>query len=150
GVITAGGATIDEVNVEAVNIAGAQAATPVVTGRTFNTTQGQNQVDTLVARFTDATPGATAAEFTATIDWGDKTTSAGTITADAGNPAVFDVTGTHTYSSVGTLPTAVTVAFHGGTSTATVNGVPVTITFAPVSAAPAGGSALVVNALIEA
>jgi hypothetical protein len=150
GVITAGGATIDEVNVEAVSIAGAQGGTPVVTGRTFNTTQGQNQVDALVATFTDATPGATASEFTATIDWGDKTTSAATITADAGNPAVFDVTGTHTYSSVGTLPTAVTVAFHGGTSTATVNGVPVTITFGPASAAPAAGTAMVVNALIEA
>ena len=44
-----------------------------------------------VASFTDANPGATTADFTATIDWGDATTSAGTVSGPTGGP--FTVSG---------------------------------------------------------
>ncbi len=47
-----------------------------------------------VATFSDSSPGATAGNYTATIDWGDGTTSAGTVAASGGS---FVVNGTHTY-----------------------------------------------------
>jgi hypothetical protein len=65
------------------------------------------QIDTIVntpftgtvATFTSQTAGAAAGDFTASIDWGDGTTSTGTVTADPNGG--FDVTGTHTYTSTG-------------------------------------------------
>src|SRR5205085_10247285 len=52
-----------------------------------------------VATFTNTFAGNTAADFTATIDWGDGTSSAGTVTDDgAGN---YTVSGTHTYANEG-------------------------------------------------
>jgi hypothetical protein len=49
-------------------------------------------------RFTDANPGATVADFTATIDWGDGSSSAGVVTAGGGG---FVVTGSHVYADGG-------------------------------------------------
>jgi hypothetical protein len=51
-----------------------------------------------VATFTPASGNASAANFTATIEWGDGTTSTGAIVADPNGG--FDVTGSHTYSSL--------------------------------------------------
>jgi hypothetical protein len=54
-----------------------------------------------VAIFSDANPGATTADYTATIDWGDGTPpSTGTIVALQG-VATFEVTGSHTYATSG-------------------------------------------------
>src|SRR5262249_19549048 len=53
----------------------------------------------VVATFTDSRTGAQAADFTATIDWGDGTTSDGTISVDANGG--FHVTGTHTFTDTG-------------------------------------------------
>jgi phospholipase C len=61
----------------------------------------------LVARFTDANSFAAPADFTATISWGDGTTSAGTISTDAS--AGFDVSGSHTYMTNGTYGVSITV-----------------------------------------
>ena len=63
---------------------------------------------------------------------------AGTITQDASNPSVYYITGTHTFAENGTYTVANTVAFAGGTFTAPVNGVPITITFGP--AGPTAGT----------
>jgi sugar lactone lactonase YvrE len=53
-------------------------------------------------------PFGTANSYTATIDWGDQTTSAGTVVAE--DPAYYyDVSGTHAYSSPGTYTVSVTV-----------------------------------------
>ncbi|MFD8087408.1 Ig-like domain-containing protein [Kitasatospora sp. NPDC059722] len=60
-----------------------------------------------VATFTDPDVGATAAEYTATIDWGDGTTGTGTVTGGTGGP--FTVTGTHTYRSRRTFTVTVTI-----------------------------------------
>ena len=81
-----------------------------------------NTVTATVATFTDANPLATTADFTATITWGDGTTSDGTITEKSG---VFSVTGTHTYAEEGSDPIGVTIKDAGGgaagtNSTATV------------------------------
>jgi streptogramin lyase len=53
-----------------------------------------------VASFVDGTPSATTSNFTAIINWGDGTTSAGTVAGKTGGP--FTVTGAHTYSATGT------------------------------------------------
>src|SRR5262245_15696845 len=47
-----------------------------------------------------------AGPFTATIDWGDLTTSAGVITPSGGG---FDVSGTHTYGEDGTYTATVSI-----------------------------------------
>src|SRR5207237_249530 len=54
----------------------------------------------VVASFTDpGFPGQVAADFTATIDWGDSTTTAGTVSGPTGGP--FSISGTHTYADEG-------------------------------------------------
>lgn len=75
-----------------------------------------------VATFTDANPGATVADFTSnggstTIDWGDKSSSAGTVTQTG--PGQFAVSGTHTYAEEGSDTASITIVDDGG-STATV------------------------------
>jgi hypothetical protein len=70
-----------------------------------------------VATFTDANPGATTADFTATtIDWGDGQSSAGTVTQTG--PGQFTVTGSHTYAHGGNFTIGVHIVDDGG-STAT-------------------------------
>jgi hypothetical protein len=66
--------------------------------------------DVPVATFTDADPNGTGTDYSAVIDWGDGTSSAGTISAGNG----FTVSGSHTYASHGTYTTTVTVSDVGG------------------------------------
>src|SRR5438034_128334 len=54
--------------------------------------------DTDVASFTDANTADTASAFTATIDWGDGTTTPGVLSGSGGN---FTVKGSHTYATAG-------------------------------------------------
>jgi hypothetical protein len=89
----------------------------------FTTPEGQAFNGT-VATFSDADPSKTAASFTATIDWGDGTTSPGTITGSSGS---FQVSGQHTYADEGSFTFTVTVTETGAggatassTATATV------------------------------
>src|SRR5262249_6738011 len=73
---------------------------------------------TTVATFMDSLPSAVPGDFTATIDWGDMTTSAGTVSGGGGS---FQVSGTHTYAGAGTFPVQVTLSDDApGTATATV------------------------------
>jgi hypothetical protein len=76
-------------------------------GVKFNVQQGVPALNMRVATFTDPDPGATAGEYTATIAWGDGTSSSGTVTADPGGG--FDILGSHTYAQAGTLTALVTV-----------------------------------------
>ncbi|QDV37396.1 Ig-like domain-containing protein [Tautonia plasticadhaerens] len=77
----------------------------------------------IVASFV-AVPPASAGEFTATIAWGDGTTSAGRIAA-APEPGRFLVVGSHTYPSPGAADVVVTVARSASNqmATATTNAV---------------------------
>jgi len=86
----------------------ATAATPAATATTFSGT---------TATFTDANPNGAVSDFSATIDWGDGTTSAGTVTATAGG---FAVGGSHTYASAGPRTVTTTILDDGG-STATAS-----------------------------
>jgi len=73
---------------------------------------------TVVADFTDALTTAVASDFMATIDWGDATTSAGTVSGGGGS---FQVSGTHTYATTGTFSVKVTLSDDPpGTATANV------------------------------
>lgn len=92
-------------------------ATLSATGTTINGTEGYS-VTAVVANFTDADPAGTASDYTATIDWGDGTTSAGTIAA-AGSG--FQVSGSHTFAEDGSYSITVSIADVGG-SKATASG----------------------------
>lgn len=87
------------------------------TPRTFSAPSGVSFTGT-VADFTDTLTGNLAADFTATIDWGDATTSTGTVSGGGG---AFQVSGTHTYAAAGTYPVQVTLSDDKpGIATATV------------------------------
>jgi hypothetical protein len=71
----------------------------------------------LLATFTDANPNDAIGNYTATINWGDGTaTTTGTVSSLKG---AFGVSGSHTYSAVGTYTATVTVTDTDST-TATV------------------------------
>src|SRR5205823_5543674 len=69
----------------------------------------------VVATFGDANPFATAGGFSATVAWGDGTTSAGAVSADGSGG--FQVTGSHTYADEGNYAVQVTIYDVGGAST---------------------------------
>jgi hypothetical protein len=87
-----------------------------------------------VATFTDTFAGNVPADFTATINWGDATVTAGTVTGSAGN---FTVSGTHTYAAAGTFTVTVTLTDDApGTATATATST-ANVGAAPIAAVPA-------------
>jgi ELWxxDGT repeat protein len=92
---------------------------------------------TMVAAFTDANPLATATQFTATIDWGDGTTSAGTV-AHAVNQPMFVVTGGHAYTKSGSYKVTTTILDAGGSSLKTKTTVQVSVP-TPVPLGPGQG-----------
>ena len=67
-----------------------------------------------VATFTDADPAGTLTDYTATVDWGDHTSSPGAVSANL--TGGFTVSGHHTYSEEGSFPITVSVADAGGSS----------------------------------
>jgi len=71
-----------------------------------------------VANLTDADPNGTVSDYTtATIDWGDSTSSPGTVTGPNGGP--FVVSGSHTYKSTGNHTVKVSIADVGGSKATT-------------------------------
>jgi streptogramin lyase len=58
-----------------------------------------------VAQFMDGTPTATASDFTSSINWGDGAKSTGTVSGSSGGP--FTVSGSHTYTKVGSFKVSV-------------------------------------------
>ncbi len=71
-----------------------------------------------VATFDDANHGAAAGDFTASINWGDGTLSAGTVSGSGGS---YSVAGSHTYVEEGNYSISIVVSDVGG-STATITG----------------------------
>jgi beta propeller repeat protein len=83
-----------------------QDAPVTATGATFDATEGVTFTGT-VATFTDPDPASSAAQYSATIDWGDTTpTTSGTISGTGGP---FTVSGTHTYAEQGTYTVTVVI-----------------------------------------
>ena len=77
-----------------------------VSGTSLTATEGSSMTAT-VASVTDPDSGARASDYSATIDWGDGSTSTGQITGPTGGP--FAVGGTHTYVEEGNYTVTVTV-----------------------------------------
>jgi len=75
----------------------------------------------------DTDPNATTSDFIAVINWGDNTTSPGTVVANAGGGPGFEVDGPasgHTYLDEGTFPVTVTITDKGGSiATATTTAI---------------------------
>jgi hypothetical protein len=86
-----------------------------------------------VASLIDGNPSAPLSDFTATINWGDSSSSAGAVSGSGGS---YSVTGSHTYGSTGYYNVSVTVNDVGG-STATTTPSCTMLVFA---FAPGGGS----------
>jgi hypothetical protein len=86
------------------------ALTLQVTGATLTEPFNKAFTAAQVATFTSSNTTAKAADFTATIDWGDGTTaSTGTIKADTNVKGRFDVTGGHTYAGLTQETATVTI-----------------------------------------
>jgi hypothetical protein len=83
----------------------------------IQTAQG-TPVSGTIATFTDSFTGNSAADFTASINWGDGTTTAGTV---AGGSGSYSVSGSHTYTASGPFTVAVTLSDDApGTASRTV------------------------------
>lgn len=74
----------------------------------FSGTVGET-VGGVVAEFTDNDRAGVAGNFTAQINWGDNTASAGVITPTGGNRPGFAVSGSHSYAAPGLYPVVVTI-----------------------------------------
>lgn len=97
------------------------------TAAAINATAG-TQFSGTVATFADSNTAIAASALAATINWGDSTTTAGTVSGSDGS---FTVAGVHTYSAAGSDTVAVTLTeVSPGTATATVDST------ASVSSAP--------------
>ncbi|HEX3526440.1 MAG TPA: IPTL-CTERM sorting domain-containing protein [Thermoanaerobaculia bacterium] len=111
--VSPGTGTATATDTATVNEADVLSGTP----RTFAAPPGVS-FTTTVATFSDTLTTAVASDFTATIDWGDATTSPGTVSGGGGT---FQVSGTHTYASAGNFSVMVTLSDDKpGTATATV------------------------------
>jgi hypothetical protein len=87
-------------------------------GFTLNAVAGVATGMQTVATFTDPAGPEPLGDYAATIDWGDTTTSDGTIAGPSGG--VFTVQGSHRYTQAG--PHAITVSIrHDGTAAQTAN-----------------------------
>jgi hypothetical protein len=84
-------------------------------GTTLTAIEGAS-LTPLVASFTDADANALASDYVAAINWGDGSTSIGTVTAAASGG--FSVTGTHTYAEEGGYQASITITDAGGSSVA--------------------------------
>ncbi|HKS79680.1 MAG TPA: PKD domain-containing protein [Gaiellaceae bacterium] len=103
-------------------------ATPPVSLQSFNGT---------VAALHDGNPGAPLSDFTATIDWGDGSTSSGTVSGSGGD---YGIAGAHTYASTGYFDVNVHVDDEGGSTADTTKPCTVLVfAFAPGSGAFAVG-----------
>jgi hypothetical protein len=95
------------------------------------------QFDGTVATFTEAVPDAVASDYTATIEWGDGTSTAGIVTPASGGG--FAVSCAHTYAAGGTFTISVKITDVQGataTATSTANVASGFIPPAPLSPAP--------------
>ena len=142
-----GAGTLDVMGYAKINFTNVGAG-PITPGSalTLNTPQGAGLSGAVVGTFTLPLPsvgtppsGVSASDFAATIAWGDGTSnSPGTITQDAGNPSVYYITASHTFSAPGDFTVTNTVAFAGGSYDTTVNGTSISVNLAP--AGPTAGT----------
>lgn len=93
-----------------------------VTAASVSAVEGAGFSGTL-ASFTDADPSGVVTDYSATINWGDQTSSAGTITANGGGG--FVVSGSHVYAEEGSYAVTVVVSDAGGAAAGAASSVSV-------------------------
>ena len=109
-VADSGGSTIN-MN---TSVAVADAPLSASSAPSVNCTEG-TACNLRIATFTDADSGGTASDYTATINWGDgSTTSVGTIVANV--TGGFNVSGSHVYAEEGNFTASVTMLDVGGST----------------------------------
>jgi len=99
-----------------------QVSPPVVAtgGLTVTGTEGVMSNSQPVATFTDPRGADPAGNYAATIDWGDQSTSAGTITLDS-STGVYTVSGAHAYAEEGQFTLTVAIS-HASSASVLVRG----------------------------
>jgi PKD repeat protein len=110
----------------ATNAAGLSSTTPFTvtvadaalssTGTSITATEGASFGPVVVASFSDADPNGTTSDYTATIDWGDGTSSPASIDGSG----LFTASGSHTYAEEGLYDITVKVDDAGGSTTTAV------------------------------
>jgi hypothetical protein len=122
-----------------VTVADAAVTATSVNGGAFNGIAG-TPFNAKLAHLTDANPGTTLADHSATIDWGDGSSSAGVLSIATGGG--FDAAGSHTYSTAGTKHGVVHFLDAGGQ----VAQAPFTVNVAPAVQLPktSGGAPAVI------
>jgi hypothetical protein len=135
--------TVDVVDVGSSKLTGIGKTTVTVndaamtaTGKSLTTTAGV-AFNGVVASFTDADPNGTLTDYSATINWGDGTSSAGTVSAN--NSGGFDVSGNHTETVAKAYAVSVTIT-DVGSSSATANSTLTVDPAAPSSITATGGN----------
>jgi hypothetical protein len=98
--------------------------TDTSSGNSASGTEGASTGSIAVASFTDANPGNHSADFTATIHWGDGTSSAGTVSYSGGT---YTVSGSTTYAEEGSYTVTVDVADDGGSKLSGIGKTTVTV-----------------------
>src|SRR5262249_14592885 len=130
----AGQPTVNYTNFATVNVT-KPAASPVGTGVTINTTAGQALINVVVATFTESDLGNVAGDFTATIDWGDSTTTPGTVQSNGANS--YNILGSHTYFANGSHTVNIPLTDLGSAGTTPVAGTTINVTSTgPVPSSP--------------
>jgi FG-GAP-like repeat len=104
-----------------------EADTLTVTANPINGNPGQPFTNVQVATFTTPFTGNVATDFTTAIDWGDGTTSAGSVSGSGGS---FTVKGSHTYTAGGNDILKVTVTDDAPGTASASNTAAATINFA--------------------
>jgi hypothetical protein len=107
------------------SIEAAGTSVSAVEGRSFT---GQ------VATFSDVDTNATAADYSASISWGDGSTSAGTV---AGGGGSFSVSGNHSYAEEGSMQITATITDTDNPSNSAATHSTATVADAALAAAPA-------------
>ncbi|HVX12138.1 MAG TPA: NF038129 family PEP-CTERM protein [Pirellulales bacterium] len=97
-----------DVAVARVDVAQVSWPPPVVAPATISSSEGTFFSGT-VATFTDEDPALTADDFTGMINWGDGSSSSGTISPSANGNDGFTLSGSHTYVSAGAYIVSATV-----------------------------------------
>lgn len=107
--------------------------TITASGNDVSATEGL-ATTTNVATFTDPDATATAAEYSANIDWGDGSSSSGTIASAGGGN--FMVAGTHKYVEEGSYTTTVVITDSDNSSNSATTQSTARVADAPVTATP--------------
>ncbi len=130
-----------------VSTANTAAAPLKAQGATVSGTPGAPLTGVLVATFMDTGVPGTPSDYTASIDWGNGTTSAATSITSQGTPngVVFSVFGTNTYATAGTYPLTVTITKTASGATAIASGQAVISAAAVGTITPGTATALSVN-----